>query len=248
MRYDLPKMRAAGVRRRKPRRFRVRKPAERFERELAAIFLEVVRFWEQAYRDPQAVQDAEPDEVREVGDEVLMAALILRLRRWLGELAEWQRATWVRQILEATGIDLSSLAEAPVASASVLATLGWAEELLRDVSRQAKTRVTAAMTDATLRQLPKAAAKELVTEALDRSRSRARNIAHDMVGKFHGQINEALQEEASVEKYKWNHSFRPNARRHHVERQGNIYEWKKPPPDGHPGHAPNCRCTAEPVF
>lgn len=248
MRYDLPRMMRAGVRRRRPRPIRVRRPLDRFERELASILNDVVVFWTRQYEKPDGLADAEPEQVNGVDDEVLLAALTTRIRRWLADLAAWQRDMWVRRIREVTGVDVSSLASVPLTDPAVLTTLAWLDELLADLSRQAQQRVISSMRDATLRQLPKAAARSLVKEAMERVSSRANLIASDMVGKFHGQMNQALQEEAGVTRYKWNHSFLKNPRRHHVERQGNIYEWAKPPRGGHPGYEVNCRCTAEPVI
>ena len=34
----------------------------------------------------------------------------------------------------------------------------------------------------------------------------------------------------------------------HWDREGKVYEWNNPPPDGNPGMPINCRCYAEPIF
>lgn len=247
MQYDLPAMALAKNRRRRPRPIKVRGAPLRFERELESILADVVVFWARVYREPSLVTDADVSEVREAEPESLLAALVIRIRDWLRRFAGWMRDMWVERIKAATAIDVGSLASVPVEDAAVVATREWLEDLVDDLSRQTQTRVVSAMADAKLRQLPAPQAREVVNEALGKARNRARSIAGDMTGKMHGKLNEALQLEARVTRYKWNHSFRPNPRRHHVERQGNIYEWAKPPSDGHPGYAYHCRCTAEPV-
>lgn len=247
MQYDLPSMAKAKNRRRRPRPIKVRGAPLRFERELESILNEVVSFWVRAYRAPEMVTDAEAAELREVDDEALLVLLLAKIRDWVRRLAGWMRDMWIQRIKQVADIDVGSLASSPVDAADVAATREWLEELVEDLSRQTKHRVTSAMADATLRQLPAVQAREVVGEAVQKARTRAKSIAGDMTGKMHGKMNEALQLEARVTRYKWNHSFRPNPRRHHVERQGNIYEWAKPPSDGHPGYAYHCRCTAEPV-
>lgn len=247
MEYDLPAMAHAKSPRRRRRAVKLRGAPLRFERELENILMEVVNFWARAYREPAMVTDADVAEVREVENEGLLAALVIKIRDWLRRFAGWMRDLWVSRIKQVTDIDVGSLATVPIEAEAVVATREWLEDLVDDLSRQTQTRIVSAMSDAKLRQLPAVQAREVVTEALDKARNRARSIAGDMTGKMHGKLNEALQLEARVTRYKWNHSFRPNPRRHHVERQGNIYEWSKPPSDGHPGYAYHCRCTAEPV-
>ena len=254
VRYDLAEIVGAkGPRRgRAVRRvLRSRKHLDRHERELIAIFMQVVKFWEERVAwSNTVVTDAvpDPDEVGRVDDAAIVAYLIGRIREWLRNMTAWQRGIWVRQVREATGVDVSAFAEAQDRDPAVVATLLWAESLLEDLSRQTKARVVTSVTESVARGATQAETGIAVKEALEKAKTRARLIGSDMTVKMHAKSNEALQREAGVTKYKWNHSFRKNPRRHHVERQGNIYEWTKPPYDGHPGHAPGCRCTAEPVI
>lgn len=248
MQYDLEQMVKAKHPRWRRRSIKIRGAALRFERELEAILLEVVTFWSRASKTPELVTDAEAEEVRNVENEDFLALILVKIRSWFNKVAVWMRNLWTSRILAVTGVDVSGLADLPTSGPAVVETLQWLEELVDDLSRQTKHRVTSAIADATLRQLPAVQARSAVTEAVDKAKSRARSIAADMTGKVSGRMNQALQAEAGVTKYKWNHSFRPNPRRAHVERQGNIYEWTKPPSDGHPGYAYHCRCTAEPVI
>ena len=88
-----------------------------------------------------------------------------------------------------------------------------------------------------------------IAERFGVARSRARLIARDQVTKHLAQVNEAQQVAAGVTRFRWRHSGSERSPRpEHVARDGKIYDWKKPPPDGPPGHAINCRCTAEPVL
>jgi SPP1 gp7 family putative phage head morphogenesis protein len=90
-------------------------------------------------------------------------------------------------------------------------------------------------------------------------RERAHLIARDQVGKFYGQVNETRQKEIGVTKYTWRtvHDVRvrgtpggayASARYSHFHRDGVVFEWEHPPPDGHPGTPILCRCYADPVL
>lgn len=248
MQYDLEKMVKAKNPRWRRRSIKIRGAALRFEHELEAILLEVVEFWTRASKTPELMTDAEPDAVRSVVNETFLASIVLKIRTWFNKLARWMQRLFTTRIQQVTGIDISGLTDMPTSSPSVVETLGWLEELVDDLSQQTKHRITSAMADARLRQLPAVQALSAVTEAVAKAKNRAKSIAGDMTGKLSQRMNQSMQAEAGITRYKWNHSFRPNPRRHHVERQGNIYEWAKPPSDGHPGYAYHCRCTAEPVI
>lgn len=252
MKYDLSAMaRAKSGPPRRSRRFRVRGPALRFERELTAIFTQAVEFWVERLTASELIVDADlpdPENVSSVSDEALLAILVDQVRLWVSRLAEWQRKLWIAKVLEVTGVDVTSLATSQVDAEGVVAVRQWAEALLKDVSEQTRSRVVGAVAESRALGLPQREARSKVTEVVEKARTRARVIGRDMTEKVYAQLNQAQQGEAGVTRYKWNHSFRPNPRRHHIERQGNIYEWSKPPRDGHPGHAPGCRCTAEPVI
>lgn len=77
---------------------------------------------------------------------------------------------------------------------------------------------------------------------------RAKLIARDQVGKFYGDLNRVRQKAMGVERYTWRSVNDNRVRKEHAERDGLVYEWSKPPADGHPGHAINCRCSPEPDF
>lgn len=78
--------------------------------------------------------------------------------------------------------------------------------------------------------------------------SRAELIARDQIGKLNGQLTEERQTGIGVEKYKWRGALDERERDEHVIREGKVFEWDKPPPDGHPGEPIQCRCWAEPIL
>lgn len=82
------------------------------------------------------------------------------------------------------------------------------------------------------------------------SENRAVLIATDQVGKLNSQLTQYRQMNAGIEQYMWlsQHDNRVRPKHRAPYRDGNIYRWDDPPPDGHPGWPIRCRCVAAPVF
>lgn len=92
------------------------------------------------------------------------------------------------------------------------------------------------------------------------SKNRAKFIARDQTAKLTGDLNQARQQDNGIDEYTWHNSqdrrvvgnpagLYPKGNRaheNHWDREGVTYSWANPPGDGHPGHAPNCRCYAKP--
>lgn len=92
--------------------------------------------------------------------------------------------------------------------------------------------------------------------------NRAKLIARDQTKKLVSNINAIRQKEAGVQKYIWRNvgdnrvvgkpgGKYPKGNAQHMDhwnREGKTFSWDKPPPDGHPGDAINCRCFAEPIL
>ena len=78
--------------------------------------------------------------------------------------------------------------------------------------------------------------------------NRAILIGSDQVGKLNGRLMEYWQRSAGIKEYRWQTMMDDRVRPRHRERQGKIFQWDKPPDDGHPGMAIRCRCVADPVI
>lgn len=94
------------------------------------------------------------------------------------------------------------------------------------------------------------------------AKNRAKFIARDQTSKIIGDLNEKRQTDLGITSYIWQTSEdervvgtpgglypegNPGHMNHFV-RNGKEFLWAVPPPDGHPGQAYNCRCTAIPVI
>jgi SPP1 gp7 family putative phage head morphogenesis protein len=83
---------------------------------------------------------------------------------------------------------------------------------------------------------------------LEMETNRAVLIGSDQVGKLNGRLMEYWQRSAGIKEYRWQTMMDSRVRPLHAERQGMIFQWDKPPSDGHPGMAVRCRCVADPVI
>ena len=99
------------------------------------------------------------------------------------------------------------------------------------------------------------------------SKKRAALIARDQTRKMQSNLDQVRQRSIGSEEYIW-HNMKDNrvvgkpgglyppkpsltrskVHGNHWEREGKIYRWDDPPPDGHPGQGIGCRCWAEPVI
>lgn len=77
---------------------------------------------------------------------------------------------------------------------------------------------------------------------------RAKLIARDQASKLNGAMNEYRQREAGVTHYTWRTVLDGRERPSHHDRNGKVFAWDKPPSDGHPGRAINCRCRASAIL
>lgn len=83
-----------------------------------------------------------------------------------------------------------------------------------------------------------------IQERLRISTTRANLIARDQVATLTSELNHIRQEQAGVLSYEWSTSGDGRVRDLHERYNGRTYTWARPPADGHPGTAINCRCVA----
>lgn len=82
---------------------------------------------------------------------------------------------------------------------------------------------------------------------------RARLIAEDQVGKWHGSLNQLRQMDAGITEYIWSTQLDERVRPWHLKLEGKKCNWNKPPivaangRRAHPGGDIRCRCSAAPV-
>ena len=240
--------------RRKRRQVKLRGAPLQFERQLYQIFRRVVVFWQGRIRDlepPYRVADAmpTPEQVMSEQEEAnrLLLVLIGQIQEWAQESGKWVRSLWVGRIKYEFGVDIDLLAENQANHEQLRAAIEWASALVRDLSDATRNKLAGSLAQSIASGASHEEVARAVRDVIKSSDTRARLIARDQTQKIFSKLAELQAREAGSDEYVWNHSFQPNPRRHHVERQGNTYRWDRPPRDGHPGTAVNCRCSASPV-
>lgn len=264
MAYDLARMiRRAGKTRRKSLTLRAIIPTQSLALELAPVVGAVVAAWSEEARGrimaaydrsvaertrDAAIRDGVDDIQEEIDRadaeiERLILTLTPRLRDWTIRVERWHRQKFIAAVLTPTGVDLSAFIgpDGETMDAfrqSILA-------LIRNVSEDTRGRIAGAVWRGFQERTPRREVAREIAKAVGISRRRALFIASDQTVKMSARLDQSRQEQAGIRKYKWRKSGKMHPRPVHAARDGNIYEWAKPPADGHPGTQPNCGCKGE---
>jgi SPP1 gp7 family putative phage head morphogenesis protein len=227
--------------------------------DLAAIYLEVMRYWRDVgqrivtFYDPPAlttdtIPEIESELVRsQVGANALILALTPRVRRWTELFAAWHSRKWASNVQAATGVSIAAfLAAAPVAD-DLATALAWNVGLIRNVSDQARDRIANIVWSGWRARTPRNEIAKQINQAIGLGRDRSRRIAVDQATKLSAELDRSRMLEAGIDAWIWRHSGKAHPRLDHVARNGNRYTWKNAPEDI-PGELPFCGCKAQAVL
>lgn len=89
---------------------------------------------------------------------------------------------------------------------------------------------------------------KLVQEQTGVTKSRAKLIARDQIGKMNSDFSRVRQQDLGITHYIWRTAQDERVRDEHADLDGRTFAWSDPPSEGHPGTPIQCRCIAEPVF
>lgn len=98
-----------------------------------------------------------------------------------------------------------------------------------------------------------------IDKGVEKVGTKAKLIMRDQISSLNGSLSQDKNQQAGVTHYRWRTvkdarvrgrpgGEYPNARPSHWHREGEVFAWDEPPDGGHPGHAIQCRCWAEPIF
>lgn len=180
------------------------------------------------------------------------------LRDWTVRVERWQREKWRGAVLAATGVDLQTLIGPEDVRATLEQYLEWNTALVRDVSAQARQRISnAVFTGLTQRKPVREVAAE-IRDAVGMARDRSMRIAADQLSKITSSLAEERRREAGISVWKWRWSHKKHGRAEHIARDGKLYadtaagadEAKdiNPPPEDRPGQLPFCGCRGQAVL
>jgi SPP1 gp7 family putative phage head morphogenesis protein len=226
--------------------------------DLAAIYLAIVRHWRDvganvlAVYDPPAITTDSPPEIESAlaqgqrTADALIIALSARTSSWIDRLALWHTRRWGANVLSGTGVSIDAwLTNAAIAD-DMAASLAWNTGLIRNVSDQARDRISNAVWAGYRARTPRRDIARAINEAVGLGRDRARRIAVDQTTKLAGAMDRSRMLEAGLNDWLWRHSGKAHPRQDHVARNGKRYTWQNPPADI-PGELPFCGCKAQGV-
>lgn len=228
---------------------------------LAAIYFRIPAAWEagkdrivSAYERTLAeMQMDSADDIKGAIDDIasaiqrLVLSLTPDLRDWAFGIERVHRGKWIRNILSAASVDLSTILTAGDVEDTLQAQIAWNVGLVRDVSDETRRRIEASVFAGLQQRKPANEVAKEISEATGMARARARRIAADQGVKLGERLNRARQEQAGLTKFKWRHSGKLHPRSWHLARNGKVYSWEDPgiPSDDMPGVPPFCGCSAQ---
>lgn len=125
-------------------------------------------------------------------------------------------------------------------------------ELIKSIDSDTLNRIRGKLTDRIIDNSASTALTKYLNQAVSDiagiNKRRAALIGSDQIGKLNGRLMQYRQQSAGLSEYRWSSSGDQRVRARHRAYNGNIYQWDKPPEDGHPGQAIRCRCVAIPVI
>lgn len=163
-----------------------------------------------------------------------------QMRNWAVLVEQWHRRKFAGQVLTSSGVDLSTLLSPQGDLVETFYESMMA--LVRNIDDSTRNRVSSVIWRGYQQGTPRAKIAKEISEATNIERARAWRIAVDQTTKLSARLDQARQEEAGFEEYVWHHSRKLHPRETHVQRDGKVFRWDKPPADGPPGTQPFCGC------
>lgn len=167
-----------------------------------------------------------------------------------------------KNIASALSVDFATIIDSPTIKPLLDQAIADNVGMIKSIGTEHFAKVSQAVLD-NYRGIPQVDGVSLL-ERLQKiggiSKNKAKFIARDQTAKLTGDLNQARQEDNGIEEYTWHNAqdrrvvgnpsgLYPKGNRahgNHWDREDKVYSWSKPPADGHPGHAPGCRCYAKP--
>jgi SPP1 gp7 family putative phage head morphogenesis protein len=144
-------------------------------------------------------------------------------------------------VLSATGVDIGTLIGPEDVRATVAAYMEWNASLIRDISAQARQRISNAVFAGLQARTPAREVAKQIREATGMARDRSIRVASDQLSKITSSLADERRREAGLTSWKWRWSRKKHGRKEHIAREGKIYTDVDAPEDL-PGQLPFCGC------
>lgn len=233
---------------------------------LFAIYLHVVKLWEEAARRiseayATSLTETHPsngpgDAAREIEATAAQAATLMILlptvlTAWVSRIENVHQAKWVRAVMAATKVDIGPMLAPSDVTAILKASADWNAALIKDISNEAQRRISNIVFSGFQQKSPVYDVAKEINKATGMARRRARNVAKDQLNKLGAALNKERMQQAGVTHFQWIHSAKLHARPVHLARNGRVFPWEGPgriAPDDMPAIPPFCGCVARAVI
>lgn len=262
MRYDLAAMTRRAKNPRRPSiRIRDTRPPSTFAGDLyRSAYKPVVDIWAEAVGEIMAeyertlamTQDSPSDieaklEQAERRFSLLSLTITPAIQKWAIKIEAWTRGRWRAAVLSATNVDIGTMIGPSDVRQTLDAAINWNVSLVKDVSAEARRRMSAIIYDGLRGNKPaREVAKEL-RGAVDLGTKRSQRISSDQLIKITSALADERRREAGIDTWIWLHSGVAHPRADHLARNGQEYSDDNPPPEM-PGQLINCSCRQQSVL
>lgn len=240
MRIDLPALaaRANPGRRKRTTTFRDIIPPATLATDLyRAVYLPVVSTWARTAdrviaeyeRTLSSMTTDAPSDITSILDqaEAELTRLVLLLRPalsdWTLRVERYFRSRWIGAVLAASKVDLTTLLSVDDVRETLETILGWNVDLVQDVSRQTRQRISNAVFDGLRARAPAREVARQIREATGLARDRSQRIAADQLQKLTASLATERRRQAGLSTYMWMHSRKKHPRVEHEHRDGHLF-------------------------
>lgn len=229
-----------------------------YEKELARIYLKVLKVWidsaikEVTEQYAMTLPEMRTDSVSSVTsvlqslDRRAVSAIITFTNEWQGwanRLTQYHYRRFITKLKYATGIDLSTQIGVMGNQSTIEALLQRNVSLVTNVSDQIRQRIADAVFSGLQSRKPVKEIAAEIRKATGLGADRARRIASDQTVKTASALDEERMRQVGANGYEWVHSRKAHPREEHKARDGQYFEFgSEVDRTDPPGYAPFCGC------
>ncbi|MHC5307520.1 phage minor head protein [Bartonella sp. LJL80] len=235
--------------------------------DLARLYVNIVRIWQQGSKEQiipeyqRSLEQASSNDgmiadrasdleviIEAIESAAVQATFTFRnlFRSWSQSFQLWHMRRFIRSILYATNVDLSTQISGDDVTETMEDILARNVALVRDVSNQTRGRIADIVFRGLQNRTPVRDVAKQISAATGMARDRSLRIASDQTVKLSSELDKQRQLQMGMTDFEWIHSGKKHYRPEHLARNGKIFSWtsevaKTDPP----GHAPFCGCKAK---
>ena len=232
-------------------------PTGVLEADLYRVYLDGIAVWAGLFREIAAAytrspltNDADGRQLQWLVDQAsarvdgIVFTQTDKLGRWVRRVGTWHGDKTISSVRSALGVDISPYVRLTDVQDLLQDSVRANVALIRDVNARTRSAVQEIIYDAQVNRRTKKHVTDALAKAMGITKRRARLIANDQMHKLNLALTAYRNQQLGIDRYKWVHTPQAHPRYTHVARDGKIFEWAKPPADGPPGFAINCKCSA----